>query len=154
MSILRRFANLFSRSSLDFEIDDEIRSHIEMRTEDNICAGMSPENARRDALLRFGNRSTMRERMAMADSAVMLESVAADLKYACRQMKKRAGFAATAMLVLALGMGAGVSIFAFVDALLIRPLPYANPSRLVALFESTPLGQRFHLSYLDYLDWK
>src|ERR1700729_3315110 len=77
-----------------------------------------------------------------------------DLRYAFRQLRKSPGFACTAVLILALGIGASVAIFGFVDAALIKPLPYQSPSRLAMLFESNPLGPRFHLSYLDYLDWK
>lgn len=69
-------------------------------------------------------------------------------------MRKNPGFASTAILILALGIGASVAIFSFVDAALVKPLPYQNPHRLVVLFESIAVGPRFHLSYLDYLDWK
>jgi hypothetical protein len=83
-----------------------------------------------------------------------LETLLLDIRFSARQLHKNPGFACTAILMLALGICASVSIFAFVDATLIQPLPYWNPSRLVAVFESTPSGPRFHLSYLDYLDWK
>lgn len=92
--------------------------------------------------------------MTGADAALTLDSIWSDMRYACRQLWKNPGFSCTAIVVLALGMSASVAIFAFVDAVLIRPLPYQAPSRLAGLFESTPLGPRFHLSYLDYLDWK
>lgn len=154
MSLLGRISNLRFRSRLDREIDDELKSHIEMRTEDNIANGMSPEKARRDAVLRFGNPVTTKERVAGIDTALVLESIWRDLIYALRQFWRNPGFSLTAILVLVLGIAASVSIFAFVDAVLIKPLPYQSPKRLVGLFESTPLGQRFHLSYLDYLDWK
>jgi len=154
MSRLRRIANLFSRSRIEHEIDAELLSHIQLRIDDNLAAGMSPEDARRDALLRFGNRAVIKESAVGMDAALILDSIWSDIAYACRQFVKNPGFAITAILVLALGICASVAIFAFVDAVLIRPLPYANPSRLVGLYESTPLGPRFHLSYLDYLDWK
>ena len=64
------------------------------------------------------------------------------------------GFAVTAILVFALGIAASTAIFAFVDAALVRPLPYREPSRLMALFEHIPVGDRYHISYADYLDWK
>jgi hypothetical protein len=115
---------------------------------------MTPETARRDALLRFGNRASTKERVAGIDTALFLQSVSSDISYACRQLIKNPGFALTAIVVLTLGISASVAIFAFVDAMLIKPLPYQDPSRLISLFESTPLGPRFHLSYLDYLDWK
>jgi macrolide transport system ATP-binding/permease protein len=154
MSLLRRISNLFFRSKVDREIDAELRSHIEMRIEDNLVAGMPKEEARRDALLRFGNLTSTREHVIGADVALTLDSICSDIRHACRQLWKNPGFSCTAIVVLALGMSASVAIFAFVDAVLIRPLPYQSPSRLAGLFERTPLGPRFHLSYLDYLDWK
>jgi hypothetical protein len=77
-----------------------------------------------------------------------------DLRFAARQLSKSPGFAFTAVMVFALGVAASTAIFAFVDAALVRPLPYREPSRLVALFERIPVGDRYHLSYADYLDWK
>jgi macrolide transport system ATP-binding/permease protein len=154
MSMLRRIANLFSPSRMNREIEMELTAHIELRTHDNVMNGMTPEQAQRDALLRFGNRTATRERVAAMDAALLLESARSDFSYACRQFARNPGFAATTIAVLALGICAGVSIFAFMDAILIKPLPYRDPSRLVGLFESNPLGPHFHLSYLDYLDWK
>jgi predicted permease len=77
-----------------------------------------------------------------------------DLRYGIRQLRTHRGFAITAIITLSLGIGASAAIFTFVDAALIKPLPYKQPSRLVNLYESIPLGPRFHLSYPDYLDWK
>ncbi len=77
-----------------------------------------------------------------------------DFRYALRQLRKSPGFALTAVLVLTLGMCASVSIFAFVDAALIKPLPYPNPNRLVFVTESVPMIPLANLSYPDYLDWK
>ena len=154
MSLFRRVSNLFSRNTMADDIDAELRSHIEMRTEDNIAAGMSPEEARREACIRFGNPITTKERVTGIDSALMLESIVLDFRFAGRQLIKNPGFALTAMLVLALGVGATVAIFAFVDAALIKPLPYESPTRLVSLYESMATCPRCNVSYLDYLDWK
>lgn len=154
MSLFRRFANLFRREKVDREIDLELRSHIEMRTDDNVAGGLPPEAARRDALLRFGNPRSTRERVAGEDAALLAASIGSDIRYALRQFIKNPGFAVTAILVLALGIGSSVAIFAFVDAALIKPLPYRDPSRLAALFESMTLGSRYHISYVDYVDWQ
>jgi predicted permease len=139
---------------MEREIEAELREHMQMCIDDNMAAGMSREQAGREARVRFGSPAATRERVSAEDAALGLESVWSDVRYACRQLSKNPGFACTAILVLALGMCASVAIFAFVDAMLIKPLPYQDPSRLLGLFESTPLGSRFHLSYLDYLDWK
>jgi len=77
-----------------------------------------------------------------------------DVRYAFRQLRKSPGFTVVAVLTLALGICSSIGIFAFVDAALIKPLPYQDSSRLVALFESIPLGPRYHLSWPDYVDWK
>jgi predicted permease len=84
----------------------------------------------------------------------MFETVFQDLRFALRQLRKSPGFACTAMIVLALSIAASTAIFAFVDAALVRPLPYREPSRLVALFETLPIGARYHISYGDYIEWK
>lgn len=83
-----------------------------------------------------------------------MKSFLQDLRYGIRQLRHQRAFAVTATVTLALGIGASAAIFTFVDAALIKPLPYKHPSRLVNLYESIPLGPRFHLSYPDYLDWK
>src|ERR1700744_2312810 len=84
----------------------------------------------------------------------VLEVVLRDFHFAIRLLRKKLGFAFTAIAIFALSIGASTAIFAFVDAALVRPLPYRDPSRLVALFERIPVGERYHLSYRDYLDWE
>ena len=83
-----------------------------------------------------------------------MKSFLQDLRYGFRQLRNNRGFAITAIVTLSLGIGASGAIFALMDAALIKPLPYKAPTRLVNLYESIPLGPRFHLSYPDYRDWK
>lgn len=130
MAILRRIANLFYRSKLDQEIDAELKSHIDMRTEDNIAAGMPPEQARRDALLRFGNRAKLRERVAAADAEMILDSIARDLRYAMRQLRRSPGFALTAVLTLALGIAANVVVFGVLASLVLNVIDVPQPAGL------------------------
>ena len=85
MSLFRRISNLFSRSRVDREIDAELRSHIEMRLEDNVAAGMSPGEARHDAMLRFGSLTKTREHVNAVDAVLAVESISMDARYAFRR---------------------------------------------------------------------
>jgi putative ABC transport system permease protein len=155
MSILRRITNLFHRSKLDQEIEAELRSHIEMRTADNIAAGMSPQEAGRDALLRFGNRAVLKERVTAADAQMFLDSLWKDLCYGLRVLRRSPGFTTVAVLTLALGIGADTAIFSVVDAVLLRSLPYKNADRLLDLTEFRPGAITVAgVSFPDYLAWK
>src|SRR3984885_2085729 len=140
------------RSTDDFA--EEIQSHIELEADELKREGLSEGAARQKAKSKFGSVSVARERFSLRGRAVWFDNLMGDSRFAIRQLLKNPGFTVTAILVMALGIGASVAIFAFVDAALIKPLPYESPSRLVNLFESNLTGPRFHLSYLDYLDWK
>lgn len=133
MSIFGRISNLFSRTSLDREIENELQSHIEMRIEDNLAHGMSAEHARRDALARFGNPTVTKEDVVFADAAVVLGSVWDDTRYAFRQLRKSPGFAATTVLTLAIGIGANLAIFQLLYGVLFAHLPVKQPAALYSL---------------------
>jgi predicted permease len=152
MSVLRRITNLFSRSRVDQEAEAELQSHIEMRTEDNIAAGMSQEEARRHALLRFGNPTVAKERVAAMDMSLALESAWRDIRYAWRQLLKHPGFTITAVTTLALGIGANVVVFSVLNGLILRPLNVPDPQSLFNV-EHKQHGSYFQ-SYPDYLDYR
>jgi predicted permease len=152
MSVLRRITNLFSRSRVDQEAAAELQSHIEMRTEDNIAAGMSPEEARRHALLRFGNPVVTRERVAAMDMSLAVDSVWRDIRYAWRQLLKHPGFTITAVTTLALGIGANVVVFSVLNGLILRPLNVPDPQSLYNV-EHKEHGS-YYQSYPDYLDYR
>lgn len=151
--LLKKLAALVGRTRFNGELDEEMAFHRE-KIEEELCErGMSVEESRYAAMRQFGNATRLKERSHEV-TRLRAETVLQDVRFALRQMKRNPGFAMTAILVLALGIGAATAIFGFVDAALIRPLPYAHPDRLVVLYETTTMGNRYHLSYLDYLDWK
>ena len=150
---LRKVWLLLGRGRFRSELDEEMAFHRLQAEKDLVAGGMSPEAARVSAIRQFGNSTRARERSEEV-VGFRWETVAQDARFAGRQLRKSPGFAATAIVILALGIASSVAIFAFVDAALIKPLPYRNSTRLAVLFESIPLGPRFHLSYPDYLDWK
>jgi hypothetical protein len=145
---------MFGRRRSKDDFAKEIEAHLELEADEWKREGSSEEEARRKARLEFGNVQAVQERFHLKSRVVWLDNLARDIKFALRQLVKNPGFAATAVLVLALGIGSCIAVFAFVDAALIKPLPYETPARLVALFESMSLGPQFHISYLDFQDWQ
>jgi putative ABC transport system permease protein len=154
MPIFRRVANLFSRSRMDGEIDAELRAHIDLRIADNMAAGMTSEDARRDAMLRFGNVTSTRERVAAADAALSVSSVWSDVRFALRQMRKAPGFAAAVILTLALGIGPNTAVFSVMNSVLLRPLAYPHPERLFQLEKGTPQDSTYSASVPLFLEWR
>jgi macrolide transport system ATP-binding/permease protein len=150
---MKRFSILIGRNRFRAELDEEMAFHREQAERDLVDGGIAPEAARFAAMRQFGNTARARERSHEV-VGFKAETVLQDLRFASRQLRKNPGFAATAIVILALGIGASVAIFAFVDAALIKPLPYPNPARLVAVNESSDLFPRNNLSYPDYVDWK
>lgn len=152
MSVLRRFTNLFRRSAIDRDIADELQSHINLRIEANLAAGLSPEEARRDALLRFGNPTSTRERVAASDATLGLAGLSRDIRYAFRQIRRSPGFALTAIVTLALGIGANVIVFGVLNAMILHPLNVPDPDRLVQIGNGRA-GEDSQ-SYPDFLDYR
>ncbi|MGA2561375.1 MAG: ABC transporter permease [Terracidiphilus sp.] len=146
-------ALLFRRRRFNSELDEEMAFHREQVEKDLIADGMPAKAARYAAMRQFGNATRVRERSHEVVRFKM-ETVVQDLRFALRQLRKNPGFALTAILILALGIGASVAIFAFVDAALVKPLPYADPTRLVAVNESTAAFSQNPISYANYVDWK
>jgi predicted permease len=133
----------------------EIESHLQMHMDDNLRAGMRPDEARRNARIQLGGIESVKEAYRDRSTVPALEHLAQDLRFSVRQLRKSPVFTATAISVLAIGICAAVAIFAFVDAALNKPLPYPAPARLAAVTESAlPLIPVANLSYADYLDWK
>jgi predicted permease len=152
MAIFPRLANLFRRSMIDREISDELQAHIDLRTDANIAAGMPPDEARRNALLYFGNPTVTKEHVTAADAALGLAGFGRDIHYSLRQLRRSPGFALTAILTLAFGIGANVIVFGVLNALILRPLDLPHVDRLVQI-EQQQSGY-ITQSYPDYLDFR
>jgi putative ABC transport system permease protein len=143
MSAWDRFLNLWRSEAVDRETDDELRFHREMRTARNIERGMDPGAADAEARRHLG--STLRAREGVREVRVMtaLESLGADVRYGARLLRRRAGLAGLAIATLSLGIGANAAIFTLLNAILLRPMPYEDPDRLVVVVDRfTRLGVR------------
>jgi macrolide transport system ATP-binding/permease protein len=141
-----------SRKKADLE--RELRSDLDLEEEEQRESGLSPEEAHYAARRAFGNAALIKEQTRETWGWAPLERFVQDLRYAWRHLLKSPGFTFTALCTLALGIGASVAIFGFVDAALLQPLPYANPARLMSVNESNIESPRWPLSYLDFLDWR
>jgi putative ABC transport system permease protein len=156
MSLLTRLGALFRRRQLESDLDEELQFHVEMKTRENVAAGMSPEAARAAALRQFGNVVRTKEKTRTAWTLPRLESIFQDLRYGLRQLRRNPGFTVAAVLTLALGIGSVTAIFGVMDALLLRPLPYPEGNQLVTLWQrnlqaGVPQG---HVSAANFYDWQ
>ncbi len=133
MGWFRKLKATLHPRGLDAALDDELRFHIEQRTEDLIAQGMRPAEARREAALLFGNRTALRESTRDRNVVVWVETTLQDLRYGARGMRRRPGFTCAAVLSLALGIGANTALFSLLDALLLKTAPVGKPRELVRL---------------------
>jgi putative ABC transport system permease protein len=130
--------SLFRKNALDAQLDTELRFHIDKLTGDNIAAGMTPDEARRQAVLEFGGREQVKEELRDVHRVSIIESTLANLKSAFRFIRKSPSFSLAVILTLALGIGANSAVFSAIDAILLRPLPFPNGDQLMALSQSQP----------------
>ena len=150
---LHRVRNLFTRSRIDREIAEELAAHLDMRAEDNQTAGMNPDQARRNARLRFGNAVVIHERTGGSRRGTLgPERFWADIRFALRQLRKSPGFAAAAVLALSLGIGASSAIFSVIETILLRPLPFDHQERLVYPYMKARTGGSMPSSVPSYED--
>jgi predicted permease len=149
-----RIAGILPRQQQEQDFSDELTSHLQMHIDDNLRAGMSTEQAHREAHLKLGGMEHTKQSHREGRTIPFLETLVQDIRYALRQLHRSPGFTVTTVLMLALGIGASIAIFAFVDAALLKPLPYADPTRLADVAEHGIAFPRSNLSYQDFRDWQ
>ena len=147
---------LWRREKLEEQLDKEMRFHLDQHTNELIALGHDPEDARRQARLTLGGPEQVKEKCRDARGTRWLEDLAQDFRFALRMLRKNPGFAAVALLTLALGSGATTVMFTVVNGVLLRPLPYPDPKKLLTLMERTDKANRFgnlwSFTYPNYLD--
>jgi putative ABC transport system permease protein len=149
-----RLSALFRRRARDRELAEEIRFHLEMETARQRDRGHAPATARAIAEARFGNETHVREATRDARGHLFLDGYVHDLHWASRSLRKQPGFGALAIVTLALGVGATTTAFTVLDTVLLRPLPYESPERLVLMTERTDKGSALPPSYPNFSDWR
>jgi len=152
---LAKLGALFRRPKPVDDLKEEIRAHLAMEEQENLESGMPPDEAHYAALRRFGNVTMAQERSREMWAWDSVETLWQDLRYGLRMLARNPGFTATAVLTLALGIGANTAIFSVVNAVLVRPLPYKDADRLVMLWSTQPReGWRGQPSPLDFVAWR
>jgi predicted permease len=147
---------VFRRGRIERELDEELRFHIEMQTKENLRRGMSPSLARSAAMDSFGGYERVKEECRDARGARFVEMLAQDTRFAFRTLRTNPGFASVAILTLGLGIGANTAIFSVIQGVLLNPLPYEDPQRLVLVQQSAPLAgvQNTGISIREYFDYR
>ena len=157
-----RLRSLFQRGAVECELDAEFRFHLDRQIEENLVSGMAPDEARGAALRAVGGLTQYQEECRDMRRVKLIENFVQDLRFGLRTQRQAPAFTAVAILTLALGIGANTAIFSVVRAALLRPLPYAQPDRLITVGEvrgEEELSQAlspasWNASYPDYLDWR
>src|SRR5215472_2393799 len=152
--ILSLFRNLFREQAVERALDDELRSSVEILTQEKMKQGLSHSAARREALMELGGLEQVKEEVRAAQAGRILEDFARDVRFAFRTLAKSPGFTAVVVLTLALGIGANTAIFSVVNTVLLRPLPFAASNQLVSVVSTRRGNVPDNASYPDFADWR
>jgi putative ABC transport system permease protein len=150
----RRLAMITGRDRFDRDLEEEMRLHADLKAEEFEAAGITPDDSRRLARAVVGNNLVLREESHEAWGWAWLETLVQDLRYGARVLRKAPGFAVSAILTLALGTGATTTVFSAIYGVLLRPLPYTSPGRLIVLHETTPQVGQVSVSHPNFVDWQ
>jgi predicted permease len=145
---------MFGKARRDRDLAAELESHVQMRADDAVARGVSPEQARREALQRLGGLEQTKERVRDRRGIPFLEVAAQDVRFGLRTLRKNPVFTVVAVATLALGIGANTALFSVVNGVLLNPLPYPDADRLVMLHESKPNFDAGSVSYPNFRDWE
>jgi putative ABC transport system permease protein len=151
---LLRLGEPFARQRRERELAAEMESHLQLHIDENLRAGMTPNEARRQALIKLGGVEQTKENYRDRRGLPWLDVLLQDLRFAARMLLKNPGFAVVAVLTLAIGIGANTAIFSLVNGVLLRPLPYRDPGRLTIVWEKDDRGKQDNVGYATYVDWK
>ena len=158
-SAFQRLLGLFGRSRVESALTDELNSHLDAHVQDNIRAGMTPDEAQRRARLALYGAEQTKEMYRDRKGLPMIDALIQDVRYGARTLLQAPAFSLAAVLILALGIGANSAIFTVVNAVLLRPLPFQNPDRIMRVWHTPPKDQfggrpTFAVSPANYLDWQ
>lgn len=148
------FRSLFRKEELDRDLDEELRSYLDLLTDQKIEAGMDPGEARRAARLELGGVEQVKERVREIRLGSTIETLAQDIRYGVRILRRDAGFAFAAILILAIGIGANTALFSTINTVLLRQIPFEAPDRLVTGLKTNNGEENGSVSRVDYFDYR
>ena len=153
---LRAFwRNIFKRKTANQDLDEELRGYLEMTAAEKVRCGMAPEAALREARKDLGGLEQVKQRVRDTRAGVSMDIAMQDVLYACRTLSRNRAFSSVVVLTLALGIGANTAIFTIVNGVLLKPLPYPEPDRLLMLWESSLTDRNLGtVAPANFYDWR